>query len=61
MWRDAVAERNQQREGHRGFTDGLPAELVKEWKSQCKKWEMSAYPKSKTAKVNPYAVDDLCE
>jgi len=57
----AIADRNLQTEAHRGFTAGLPPALVKEWEGQCIDWEKAKFPKSTTAKVNPYAVEENCE
>ena len=57
----AVAARNLQVEAHRGFTAGLPAELVKEWEDQCDVWDKAPFPKSKHAAINPYAIPDTCK
>jgi len=58
MYKSAIANRNQQTEAHRGFTSGLPAELVKEWEGQCVEWEKAEYPKSESGCVNPYATEE---
>ncbi|KAL0566541.1 hypothetical protein V5O48_015475 [Marasmius crinis-equi] len=39
----AVKERNQQQEAHRGLTDSLPDDLRKSWEARCRDWEESAW------------------
>ncbi|KAH9484782.1 hypothetical protein JR316_0001684 [Psilocybe cubensis] len=54
-YRQAVADRNMQSEGHRGLTESLEKEnkeLVATWEKMCIEWENDSFPK-KTAK-NPY-------
>jgi hypothetical protein len=59
-FKSALADRNRQVEAHRGFTDGLPKELVKEWEDACVTWERGRFPKSQNVSVNPYATNELC-
>jgi len=59
--RTGIADRNIQVEAHRGFTDGLPEELVQEWEEMCVAWEHAAFPKSKNAAINPYSTEQLCK
>ncbi|KAJ3487311.1 hypothetical protein NLJ89_g11723 [Agrocybe chaxingu] len=47
----ALAERNIQREGHRGFTATLEKFLVVKWEAMCVAWEKDPFPKKKP---NPY-------
>ena len=51
----AVADRNKQEEGHRGFTESIPEELVEEWDALCHEWEKEGYPKSAE---NPFEVEE---
>lgn len=53
-----LEERNQQVEGHRGFTQTIDPKLVNEWEIMCQKWENDRVPK--TAK-NPYHTEGLSE
>ncbi|KAK7032459.1 hypothetical protein VNI00_013017 [Paramarasmius palmivorus] len=54
--RDAVRDRNVQREAHQGLTDNLPEALVKQWEEMCVKWENTPYPKKGV--LNPYATPE---
>ncbi|KAJ3492844.1 hypothetical protein NLJ89_g11151 [Agrocybe chaxingu] len=51
---DGLAERNIQREGHRGFTEALAPEGVEKWEAMCVAWESDEFPKKK---ANPYHVE----
>ena len=53
-YKAALAECNQQTEGHRGFTNLLDPELVAKWAAMCIAWEEDEYPKSCE---NPYQVE----
>uniref|UniRef100_A0A8H7XN35 CxC2-like cysteine cluster KDZ transposase-associated domain-containing protein n=2 Tax=Psilocybe cubensis TaxID=181762 RepID=A0A8H7XN35_PSICU len=56
-YKNAVAQRNIQTEGHRGLTDSLEdPRLVPAWEKMCVKWEKDPFPKT-TAK-NPYYVKE---
>ena len=53
-----IEERNQQVEGHWGFTQTLDPKIVEEWETMCKSWEDDCVPK--TSK-NPYETEGLSE
>ncbi|PPR06525.1 hypothetical protein CVT24_001418, partial [Panaeolus cyanescens] len=50
--RNAVADRNVQKEAHTGLTATLKKGLVKKWEAACLEWEAADYPKDNVA--NPY-------
>jgi len=52
----AVADRNVQREGHRGLTEALDDDLVAQWEKMCSEWEEEDLPKTKK---NPYETDGV--
>ena len=53
----AVAERNIQTEGHRGFTASLEEATVAKWETTCIDWEQDELPKTKP---NPYHIEGTC-
>ncbi|PPR04539.1 hypothetical protein CVT26_002506 [Gymnopilus dilepis] len=53
-YRNAVADRNIQKEGHRGLTASLDAKQVENWEKMCVDWEQDAFPKKKK---NPYETE----
>lgn len=55
-YKSAIPLRNQQVEGHRGFTETVDPSLVKKWEAICKKWEADAIPKKVQ---NPYHTEGL--
>ena len=58
-YKKAVAERNVQTEGHRGFTASLDDTIVIKWEAMCANWEHDkAVPKKAP---NPYHVLSACE
>lgn len=56
--KSAVADRNVQREGHRGLTESLESPLVEKWELMCSEWEAEGFRKTKK---NPYATDGVSE
>jgi len=58
-YKHAVAERNIQLEGHRGFTASLEEADVKKWDLMCVNWEHNQALPKKTP--NPYHIASLCE
>lgn len=52
-YKAAVSDRNNQSEGHRGFTTSLPESVAAEWEDMCVKWDADSFPKTE---ANPYAV-----
>jgi len=58
-YKHAVAERNIQSEGHRGFTASLEEADVKKWDLMCVNWEHDQALPKKTP--NPYHIASLCE
>lgn len=59
-YKAALAERNRQTEAHRGFTENIPTQLVKEWEQICVAWDSECYPKNGHAE-NPYQVKSMSE
>jgi len=57
-YKSAVADRNIQREGHRGLTKSLESSLVAKWEHMCSEWEAEGFQKTKK---NPYATDGISE
>jgi len=57
-YKAALAECNQQVEGHRGLTNSLEEVLVEKWESMCVAWEEDDYPKTCE---NPYKTAGACE
>jgi len=57
-YKSAVADRNVQREGHRGLTESLEGPLVNKWELMCSEWEAEGFKKTKK---NPYATDGVSE
>lgn len=55
-YKAAIAERNIQVEGNRGFTASLDEAMVTKWEEMCMQWELDPFPKS--AK-NPYQTDGI--
>ncbi|KAJ3484293.1 hypothetical protein NLJ89_g11993 [Agrocybe chaxingu] len=55
-YKAAVADRNIQREGHRGLSEPLEKELLLDWEAMCVEWDADNFPKS--AK-NPYETDGI--
>ncbi|KDR81126.1 hypothetical protein GALMADRAFT_61075 [Galerina marginata CBS 339.88] len=51
----AVAQRNLQKEGHRGLTDSLDPDLIKQWEMLCVEWETDGFPRRKK---NPYHLEN---
>ncbi|PBK63572.1 hypothetical protein ARMSODRAFT_1023775 [Armillaria solidipes] len=51
----AIKEQNVQVEGHRGFSAGLPEDLVSQWEKVCMEWEDDSFPKMVE---NPFAVNE---
>ena len=56
-YKAAVAERNTQTEGHRGFTASLEEANVAKWEAMCIEWEHDDILKTKP---NPYHVEGSC-
>ncbi|PPR01605.1 hypothetical protein CVT26_013324 [Gymnopilus dilepis] len=55
-YKAAIAERNIQTEGHRGFTQVLRNSVVQCWEAMCLEWEEDrSFPK---VKKNPYHISD---
>ncbi|KAH9476591.1 hypothetical protein JR316_0010503 [Psilocybe cubensis] len=57
-YRDAIAQRNIQTEGHKGFSESIKAvnsELLVRWEKMCVDWETEGFPKTKK---NPYEMKD---
>ncbi|KAF8956039.1 hypothetical protein BDZ97DRAFT_1764137 [Flammula alnicola] len=44
-YKAAVAQQNLQQKGHRGLTESLDPEPVKNWEKMCVNWEQAAFPK----------------
>ena len=57
-YKAALAECNQQVEGHRGLTSLLEEMLVAKWEAICIKWEENEHPKTCE---NPYETDNICK
>ena len=57
-YKAAVAKRNIQTEGHRGFTASLEEVNVAKWEAMCIEWERDEIPKTKP---NPYHVEGSCK
>jgi hypothetical protein len=57
-YKAALAEHNQQVEGHRGLTSSLDEELVGKWEAMCIAWEDDTYPKKCE---NPYKNEGICK
>lgn len=57
-YKGAVADRNMQREAHRGFTASLPPDLVGGWGAMCARWDADGFPKSVP---NPFNTTDASE
>jgi len=55
-YKAAITQRNQQVEGHRGFTETVDPTLVKKWETICEKWEADKIPKKAQ---NPYHTEGL--
>ena len=55
-YKAAIADRNLQKEAHRGITASIksPAKIEK-WERLCVAWDADGFPKSRT---NPFKVDD---
>ncbi|PPQ83667.1 hypothetical protein CVT26_000898 [Gymnopilus dilepis] len=53
-YRGALADRNIQKEGHRGLTASLNDSMVKQWEKLCVDWEEDGFPKNKK---NPYETE----
>lgn len=45
-YKAAIADRNMQREAHRGFTASLPLDLVSTWEKMCADWDADGFPKT---------------
>ncbi|KAF9522751.1 hypothetical protein CPB83DRAFT_871878 [Crepidotus variabilis] len=58
LWRyiAAIIERNRQVEAHRGFTNSLSTEVIKEWEEICSEWDNEDVPKTC---LNPYKINGL--
>jgi len=57
-YKAALAERNQQIEGHRGLTKSLDEALVTKWELMCVAWEEDEFPKTRE---NPYETPGACK
>lgn len=57
-YKGAVADRNMQREAHRGFTASLPPDLVGGWGMMCTRWDADGFPKTVP---NPFYTTDTSE
>ncbi|KAH9475484.1 hypothetical protein JR316_0012595 [Psilocybe cubensis] len=57
-YKNAIAQRNIQKEGHRGLTEDLKKKspgLVEKWEQMCIEWEKDPFPKKNS---NPYSLKD---
>jgi hypothetical protein len=58
-YKEAIRERNGQREAHNDFSRSLPQECISEWDCICDKWERAPYPKANI--VNPFKIKEECK
>ncbi|KAH9478965.1 hypothetical protein JR316_0009428 [Psilocybe cubensis] len=57
-YRDAIAQRNIQTEGHEGLSESIKKanpNLIERWEKMCAEWESDVFPKKKK---NPYEMKD---
>jgi len=57
-YKNAVGDRNLQKEAHRGLTEALSKSLVEKWEEMCCEWDQEIYPKTKP---NPYEAEAASE
>ena len=57
-YKGAVADRNKQREAHRGISANMTPKLVAKWERLCKIWDSDGFPKSTE---NPFKTVDTSE
>ncbi len=57
-YKNAISDRNNQYEAHRGFTASLLSKQAPTWEAMCVAWDEDGFPKSVP---NPFKTNDVGE